>query len=294
MNGVLLVDKPEGLTSHDVVSKIKSITGSKTGHAGTLDPFATGLLVILIGEATKISLFLTGQDKSYEGTIVFGKKTDTFDVTGKIISETDSAFLKEEQVKEAFNFFTGKTNQTPPIYSAVKIKGEKSYKLARKGKTVELKPRGICVNSLKLTEFNPGKYPTASFKADVSKGTYIRALANDIGSHLKTGAFLEKLRRTHSGSFDLSQSIEIDDLDLQTIKKHILSIRESLDLPEINIKKEAIVLIQNGALLQSHHTDEKLHLNNIVKVIGPDGKILSIQRIGNGKSKNLMVFNESD
>lgn len=298
MNGIILLDKPQDWTSHDVVNKIKRITGRKVGHAGTLDPFATGVLVVLIGEATKINRFLANDDKSYKGTIVFGKKTDTLDVTGKIIYEINASFISENLVKESFKKFIGEIEQKPPAYSAKKVNGKKSYKLARKGLTVDLKKIKVNIYNLKLIAFRNDTFPEADFEVKVSKGTYIRSLADDIGNFLKTGAYLKKLRRTLSGNFKIQDSLSMEDLigdkAIDFINKKLISINDALKLTKVTVTENAKKLILNGAAIKPDYTVEKnLPQNKTVKIVDMNGRILSVQKIQKGKVLNLAVFNNS-
>lgn len=296
MNGVLLVDKPSGITSHDVVSKIKRLTREKTGHAGTLDPFATGLLVILIGKATKISDFLINDDKSYEGEAVFGKRTDTMDLTGKFIEEKDASTLNKKKIKEAFKKYTGLITQVPPAYSAVKIKGKKAYELARKGMEVEIAERKVEVRKLELISFKENKSPQVTFKVEVSKGTYIRSLFDDIGSYLNTGAYLKSLRRLASGVFKIEDSIKLDDLlnAPGLLQRKLIPIKNALQLTEVIVKESAKKAILNGVPINIEFlTEGKIPENKTVKVIDSDGTILSVQKTNNGKVTVLMVFKDA-
>lgn len=204
--GILLVNKPKGKTSFNLVSRLRFLSGiSKIGHAGTLDPFATGVMVMLVGKKfTKMSdLFLT-QDKEYEATLHLGIATDTFDLEGKILSES-SLIPTLEEVVQALSYFQGEIWQTPPMFSAKKVEGKKLYELARKGITIERKPVLVKLK----TELLSYDYPFLTLRVSCSKGTYIRSIADDLGKHLRTGAHLTKLVRTRSGPFLLQDCIEI-------------------------------------------------------------------------------------
>lgn len=208
MNGILLVDKPAGYTSFKVVHKIKRhFNLTKVGHGGTLDPFATGLLVILIGKATKISATFLNDAKCYEGELVLGKETDTYDIKGKVVKEILIEKLDEEKVKKVFAGFQGAIYQKPPQYSAIKIGGRKAYKVARKGGYLDIPERQVNIYSLETVQIKQNfPFPSVVFKAKVSKGTYIRSLAHDIGQELKTGAYLSSLTRTASGEYQLKEA----------------------------------------------------------------------------------------
>lgn len=227
MDGILIVNKPQGMTSHDVVDFVRRRFGlKKVGHAGTLDPMATGVLIILIGKLTKSSNLLMTGDKEYEATLTLGAKSDTGDAWGKIqpfaekngthpkngiISEKEICpyFFTQSEIENVFNEFSGEIEQTPPMYSAVKHNGRKLYELARKGVTVEVKPRKINIKSLEIKKID---LPEVSFGLTCSKGTYVRQIAVDIGERLGCGAYLSKLNRTRSGEFILKDAISIEEL----------------------------------------------------------------------------------
>ncbi|MBP7831155.1 MAG: tRNA pseudouridine(55) synthase TruB [Kiritimatiellae bacterium] len=208
--GLLLVDKPPGMTSHDVVDAVRRHFGfRKVGHGGTLDPMATGLLVILLGRGTKLSDRVMASDKTYEGTLKLGVTTDTEDVDGKVLAEADWTSVTQAQVEQQMACRVGDLMQTPPMVSAVKKQGVPLYKLARKGQTVEREPRLIHVYEFRLLAFEP---PRARFVLRCTKGTYVRTLCADIGRALGCGAFLESLRRTQSGALTVDSAAPLDDI----------------------------------------------------------------------------------
>ncbi|MGF1531273.1 MAG: tRNA pseudouridine(55) synthase TruB [Puniceicoccaceae bacterium] len=211
LEGVLLVDKPPEWTSHDVVAKCRRIFGiRKIGHAGTLDPMATGLLVVLIGKgATKASQFLISLDKAYEGTIYLGRVTDSQDADGEILEEREVAPFPLTEIENTFEKFIGDQYQIPPMFSAKKVQGVPLYKMARKGQEIEREPRFIRVESLDLLSY---QHPEITFSCAVSKGTYVRTLAHDIGQILGSGATLTSLRRTRIDSLEVSRAYTIDAL----------------------------------------------------------------------------------
>lgn len=223
----MLVNKPSGCTSFRVVSKIKRhFNLKKVGHAGTLDPFATGLLVILINKATKLSGLFLEADKSYTGTMVLGKETDTYDVEGKVIKEKPVTGIKQKQAEEAFKAFSGHIKQKPPLFSAVKLGGKKAYQVARKGGYMDLPEREVTVYELKLLDYVSGDNPRVHFSTRVSKGTYIRSLAYDIGRKLRTGAYLEELERQTVGKFSLNNASTLADIlkwDKHELAKHLVA-----------------------------------------------------------------------
>lgn len=213
---MLLINKLSGPTSHDVVNQIRKHTGEKrVGHAGTLDPFAEGLLIVLVGreETRRQSEFLL-LDKNYEGTIILGAETDTGDLTGKIINpnykiQKNIPIPNLKTIKQTLETFVGEQTQMPPEYSAKKIRGKKAYELARKGEKVVLKSKKITIYWIKLKKY---KWPELKIEVKVSSGTYIRALARDIGRKLGTGAYLSELKRTHIGKYKLKNSLTLEEL----------------------------------------------------------------------------------
>jgi len=216
-DGILIVDKPGGPTSHDVVDIIRrKFNLSKVGHGGTLDPQATGLLVILIGKGTKLSNAFMGSDKVYEGTMRLGIATDSQDAQGKILKEADYSAVTRDQVEAEMKKFTGDILQTPPMVSAVKVAGVPLYKHARKGHTVERQAKLIHIYEFTLLSFTP---PQVGFVLRCTKGTYVRTLCADIGDHLGCGAHLEQLRRTQSGDLRIADAIPLDEVLKMTLEE---------------------------------------------------------------------------
>lgn len=207
ISGALVVDKPVGMTSHDVVQAIRNGTSlRRAGHTGTLDPRASGVLVILVGPAVRLSEYVSASDKRYQAIIRLGGTTDTYDAEGKFTPTTDPSNITEEQFEEALKTFVGEIEQTPPPYSAVKVQGRKAYEMARKGEEVELEPRTITVHHLEVLEWTP---PEVVIDVHCSSGTYVRSLANDLGKKLGCGAYLVGLRRTKSGKFTLRDAVPL-------------------------------------------------------------------------------------
>ena len=210
MDEILNIDKPKDWTSHDVVAKIRShFKIKKVGHAGTLDPNATGVLLICLGRATKRASFLTGQKKTYEGTLLLGTTTDTQDIKGKVIKKIKVEKIDAELLSDILEDLTGDISQIPPMYSAVHYKGERLYKLARRGIKVDPEPRKVHIHSIELLSIN---IPEISIRVVCSKGTYIRTLADTIGEKLGYGACLKDLRRTQVGSFHIEDSLTLKDV----------------------------------------------------------------------------------
>ena len=246
MNGVLIIDKSAGPTSHDVVASVRRVLRmKKVGHTGTLDPAATGVLPIVLGKATKLSRYLVGCDKSYRGVVTLGVTTDTLDAVGEVLEEKP-VDVTEEQVEAVLEQFRGDIKQVPPMYSAKKIDGKKLYELARQGVEVEREAKDVRIDELKLVSFDG-----TDIVVDVTctSGTYIRVLALDIGEALGCGAHLSALRRTRVGSFDLSSAITIDDLadEPQKAQELALSMGDALvSLPSIEIPADIGAMIKNG------------------------------------------------
>ncbi len=203
--GIYAIDKPKGWTSFDVVKWVRCRTDEKkVGHGGTLDPNATGLLLVAVGKKhTKNLENIIGLEKEYEGEIVFGIETDTYDPEGEIVAEQDASNLDKNQVLTIFKKYSGIIAQVPPMFSAKKVKGKKLYELARKGEKIAREAKDVEIKNFQLTSFQSGHKAKASFKVSVSKGTYIRSLAHDIGQELGCGAILEELRRTRIGEYVL-------------------------------------------------------------------------------------------
>lgn len=210
LSGVINLNKPKGITSHDAVTKVKrALKVKKAGHAGTLDPMATGVLLVCLNDATKIVRFLVDLGKQYTATLKLGQRTDTFDADGKVIEEKDARGVTEGQVRAVFEKFTGVIAQVPPMYSAVKHAGKPLYELARAGIVVERQSREVTVSQLELTAFRP---PLLDIRVSCSKGTYIRTLAEDIGAALGVGAHVAEIQRTATGGFDVRDAMDLQEL----------------------------------------------------------------------------------
>jgi tRNA pseudouridine55 synthase len=229
MEGILLVDKPADHTSHDVVARLRGkLRMKRVGHAGTLDPMATGLLIMLVGKATRVSQYLTSLDKEYEGSIELGKVTDTQDAEGEVLETIPVPAFTDAEIRAAVTSFLGDQYQTPPMYSAVKVDGVPLYKSARKGEEVEREPRFIRVMSWDITRF---ALPHLDFRLRCTKGTYVRTLAHDLGRKLGCGAHLAALRRTASDKFHVSQALTLDQinaLSLPEIEKRLIAPRDAV------------------------------------------------------------------
>jgi tRNA pseudouridine55 synthase len=223
LDGALLIDKPAGPTSHDVVDAVRRHFGiKKVGHCGTLDPNATGLLIIVLGRGTKLSERLMADDKVYEGAMKFGETTDSYDADGQLINSLPVPPLTVEQLNEAASSFTGDLMQTPPMVSAVKKDGVPLYKLARKGIEVPREPRLVHIYNFRFTSYQE---PIGQFRLACTKGTYVRSIAHELGQKLGCGAHLAALRRVASGKFDAAQAIPLEQvmkLTARELEKHVL------------------------------------------------------------------------
>jgi len=235
MRGVLNVNKPSGISSYDVIRRIKPILQSPIplGHAGTLDPLASGVLLVLLGEATKVSRFLLNLPKEYVAGVLFGKQTDTDDVTGKVTSERPATGLTAQLVQACLERFTGEIEQVPPAFSALKQDGQPQYRLARRGMEVRPKSRMVKVYELELLDWQP---PTATIRCRVSAGTYVRALARDLGTALDTGATLATLVRTKVGQFTIEDATTPDTLDATSLPDRLVPIDAALaGMPHVTV-----------------------------------------------------------
>jgi len=237
MEGILVVNKPAGYTSHDIVSKIrKQLNIKKVGHTGTLDPLATGVLPILLGNGTKLSKYLMNHNKKYIATIKLGEKTESGDLEGKVIEQKEVPSLSKEQVQAVLTNFKGKQKQIPPMYSAIKVNGKKLYEYARNGEMVVVEPREIEIYNIELIGYQDKEI---KFKVACSKGTYIRSLCEDIAEKLGTVGTMSALQRTQVGEFKIENAINIEDIENEQ------KVRESLITPEkLFLDKEKIELTQ--------------------------------------------------
>jgi len=220
--GLLIINKPAGPTSHDIVDKIRKITGiKKIGHSGTLDPFAEGILIILIGKTTKAQSRFMALPKTYAATLKLGEISDTYDITGikSKFQIPNFKSISKAQILKTLKNFTGEIRQVPPAYSAIKINGEKAYKLARKGIKPKIKPRKVIIYRIKTLNY---KWPHLKIKVKCGKGTYIRSLANDIGKKIGCGAYVEKLIRTKIGNFDIKKSVKLKKINSKNWTKKLI------------------------------------------------------------------------
>ncbi|MDY6856065.1 MAG: tRNA pseudouridine(55) synthase TruB [Thermodesulfobacteriota bacterium] len=278
MEGILIIDKPSGITSFGVVKRVKRVLNVKrVGHTGTLDPMATGVLPICINEATKIVQFLIDDDKEYEACLRLGIETDTQDQTGKVIRESITIPEDQNKIVDTFNEFVGHTKQKPPVFSAIKHKGLPLYKLARRGKNIDIEPRDICIHKIVVSGID---LPYVSFVVSCSKGTYIRTLAADLGNMLGCGAHLVELRRIKSGNFRINDSYSIESLqDLVNggmIKDKLIPLSRALvDFPQIKVGENLARIIRCG---------RQIFFNDL--------KAASLSHFNAGENLRITTFND--
>ncbi len=270
MNGILIINKLKGYTSHDIVAKVKKITGEKVGHTGTLDPLATGVLPLLIGKGTLCSKYLMDHDKTYKVILKLGIKKNTGDGEGEILQEenVNENLLEEQKVKNVLNNFLGEQEQIPPIYSAIKVNGKKLYEYARKGQEVEIKPRKITIYYIQLLKIDK-ENKEIEFEVSCSKGTYIRSLCEDIAKKLGTVGYMKELQRTRVGIFKIDQAISVEELDENTIQENIITIEELFkDLENIELNERKLQMFLNGVKLSFKIKDGIYKIYNNQKFIG--------------------------
>lgn len=257
MDGIIIINKTKGYTSHDIVAKVKKITGKKVGHTGTLDPLATGVLPLLIGKGTSCSKYLINHNKTYKVLLKLGIKKSTGDEEGEILKKEtiDDNLLEEQKVKIVLESFLGEQEQIPPIYSAIKVNGKKLYEYARKGQEVEIKPRKISIYDIQLLKIDK-ENKEIQFEVSCSKGTYIRSLCEDIAKKIGTVGYMKELQRTKVGNFEIEQSITIENLNKETIENHIITIENLFkNLENIELNEKKLQLFLNGVKLNFDFKD---------------------------------------
>jgi len=286
IRGILPLNKPSDLSSYDCIRKLKPILpNTKIGHAGTLDPMAQGLLLILLNEATKIADYLSTQDKEYVAKIRLGITTDTDDITGQIIKDEPCENITKQMVQAVIDSMIGEIEQVPPKFSALKQDGQRAYKLARKGIDFSLKPRKINIKAIELMRFS---LPIIEIKTTVSKGTYIRSMARDIGDKLGCGATLEGLTRTRIGKFKNENSVELDEINQNNIAELIYPINEAIsEIPAIVVDEQEIDRLCKGQPI-TNIGSWKLEIGNFkVRIVDNQNRVLIM-----GKCKEDKIYPE--
>lgn len=285
MDGIINVDKSSGMTSFDVVRKVKKILKMrKVGHTGTLDPLATGILVICTGRATKLAQSIEGEAKTYVAGFELGYKTTTYDIEGEVVDRSDVTVIREE-VEGILEKFRGEIDQVPPMYSALKVDGKRLYELAREGVEIERKSRRVTIDKLELVDFDGKK---GTLLCEVSKGTYIRSLIYDIGEELKTFGVMTSLRRTQVGGYDLSTAYTIEEMERMAEAGDMSfhkGVEESFQYPEIEITGEKnIKLFNNGNTVVYRGADGKYRVYS-------EGKFLGLATIVKNRLKGYKYYN---
>ena len=287
-NGIINIFKEKGFTSHDVVAKMRGILKQKKiGHSGTLDPDATGVLPVLLGNATVLSDMLTDKSKEYEAVMLLGVSTDTQDITGKILEKRDTSNLNKDMVKEIILSFLGEYMQLPPMYSALKVGGKKLVDLARAGKEVKREPRAVYIFDIDIMDIS---LPKVKFKAKVSKGTYIRTLCHDIGEKLSVGGCMESLIRTRVDRFYINDAIILKQVEenRECIKKNILSVEEYFSfLPKINTSPEFDKYLHNGNKLK---LDKKPENSELYRLYDSKDRFIAIYKKEMTELKPFKMF----
>ena len=279
MNGLLLVDKPSGPTSHDVVQQIRRVTGlRKVGHTGTLDPAATGLLILCLGRATRLSDFLTGLDKTYEGILRLGMVTSSYDLEGEVLEERAVPPLTSQELSGIFAAFTGEIEQKPPMVSAVKVNGERLYKRARRGEDVDRPLRHVTVYEFSLLSFD-GR--DAAFRLRCSSGTYARALCFDVGERLGCGGTLAELRRLSVGKHAVGAAASLGELDsIEAVRQRLIPVEEALLLPQVKMLDGGAGLVRHGHCVgREAIAGECAVTEGWVQVTSPTGELLALAEV---------------
>lgn len=287
MDGVIVINKPVDITSFQVVSKVKRTTKEKkAGHTGTLDPMATGVLPIVLGKATKLSDYIMEGTKEYIAEITFGKSYDTLDITGNITQESTEEEIKssnvfnEKKLNEALSKFIGKQDQIPPMFSAIKKDGVKMYNLARKGIEIELEPRKIEIYEIEVLDIT---YPKIKIRVSCSKGTYIRSLIRDIGKVFNINCAMSSLERTKTGSFNISDSVKLDDLTCETSEKFLIYLEDLLsDFQKIELEDKFIHLLSNGVKVRDLKVLNRLKENTKYRLYDEKNTFLGLIKYEEG------------
>lgn len=283
ISGVLVIDKPVGMTSHDVVQAVRNGTNlRRAGHTGTLDPRASGVLVILVGPAVRLSEYVSASDKRYQAIIRLGSSTDTFDADGKFTRSDQPVNVTEAQFEEVLKTFIGEIEQTPPPYSAVKLQGRKAYEMAREGEEVEIAPRKIMVHHLEVLEWAP---PEVVIDVHCSSGTYVRSLANDLGVQLGCGAYLVGLRRTKSGRFSLRDATPLRKLqeafNAGNWYQYLIPAAEALgDWPAIELSPDEVEDVRHGHRVKAVGEAE---LGSRVRGVSTQGELVALMELVSGE-----------
>ncbi|MEO1592347.1 MAG: tRNA pseudouridine(55) synthase TruB [Cyanobacteria bacterium J06632_22] len=291
-SGFLNLNKPTGWTSHDCVAKVRRLLGmKKVGHAGTLDPAATGVLPIALGKATRLLQYLPS-DKAYRAVIRFGVTTDTDDLDGQIRSQQPVPHLTLNQIQACLPQFIGEIKQIPPRYSAIQVNGQRLYDLARQGKAVDVPERTVTVHSLQVTDWQPGDYPELSLDVACGAGTYIRSIARDLGEAIGTGATLATLKRTKSSGFTLAESFSLAAITQQLEENTFNPLPPEAGLqilPEVQLNKDETIYWCQGRKPLLETSSPSITADRIVRVVGPDHLFLGIGDLRTDESATVLA-----
>ena len=299
-HGLVLVDKPKGYSSFDVIRDLRRSTQvKKMGHTGTLDPMATGLLVVCLGEGTKLVPYLTADDKSYEAEVTFGVATDSYDAEGEVVHRNqreELEHLTEDMLQDSLLSFLGTQEQTPPAFSAIKVNGERLYEKARRGETVTVPPRIVTFYELKLISFSRGdgslqELPKARIHIKCSKGTYIRSLAVDLGAKLKVHAHLTMLRRTAAGGFNIEQAAQLSDIQADTLNTYLCPLSQALpQATKLAVDQASVVALRQGKSIPAPSDIPASELG-LCCALSPQGNLVALLTYERGTLRILRGFN---
>lgn len=277
MHGLLNITKHQGMTSRDVVNRVQRLARpAKAGHAGTLDPMATGVLVVCVGKATRLIQFVQQQSKRYSATFRLNQCSDTDDSTGRIIETVPKMTIKRDQIEALLPEFQGRIQQVPPAFSAVHVKGKRAYDLARKGEHVELKPREVQINRLELTRFEDEEF---DFDIECGSGTYIRSIGRDIGRRLGCGAVMSKLERTGIGVFDVETAIDVESLTKDNLGDHLQPLTLAVpNMPRVIVNESEIAELRNGRFIQVEATADfdALKADDFIATVDSNGELIAL------------------
>jgi tRNA pseudouridine55 synthase len=286
LDGVLVCDKPAGMTSHDVVARVRRLAGQRrVGHGGTLDPPATGVLLIALGRATRLLPFLPMEPKRYLATVAFGAETDTLDATGTVTATVPVDGVDRDALQRALDRFIGPQEQVPPMVSAIKQGGERLYVKARRGETVERAARLVTVHALELRDFQPGEAPRATVEVTCSGGTYVRVLAADLGRALGSLAHLVSLRRTAVGAFTEAEAHTLDELEHVALETVVIDPAAAMrSIPVRSLGQGEAAALATGQSLEPTGRSEP------VAAVGPDGRLVAVIQDGAGRARPKVVL----
>jgi tRNA pseudouridine55 synthase len=295
VDGLLVVDKPLNWTSHDVVARIRRLAGQRrVGHAGTLDPLATGVLVVGIGQGTRVLSYLDKDRKTYAAVVRLGQSTSTYDAAGEITAESDIAGISVDAIEEALERFRGSFQQVPPMFSAIKVAGKPLYRYAREGVELDRAPRSVTVTSLRVLAFEP---PLVRLEVESSAGFYVRSLAHDVGDALGCGAHLAGLRRTRSGRFSTVDACALDDIEIAAASGGLPALLKPLDTPllaqpAVILSVDSVVSVTQGRFLETTRW-KPLGLGDLCRAYSAEGELIGILRLSDDdRAQPVKVFPE--